>query len=143
MQSRGGQILLVRVSFLVGFLNQWFHLTICLFGICFYFRFLCPHPPCACPGRPPRTRTLPGSSTESRPFSGSPLLRRAGKGEKVPRLHQVASPLALHFPVAKSRTEKILVSCLPPPPPASSPPCSEGEACYRDPLPLSSHLRKS
>lgn len=77
MQPGGGQSLLVRVSFLVGFYNQCFHLTVCLFGICL-FPTPCPHPARACPGRPPRSQPGPAGR------SPAPLPPKGGEGGKVP-----------------------------------------------------------
>lgn len=82
--------------------------------------FPCPHPPCACPGRPPRAQALPGGSAESRPFSGSPLLRRAGKGGRSPPPSSRFSA-STFISLWRSRgTEKTLR--LPPVPHARQPP---------------------
>lgn len=85
MQPRGGQILLARVSFLVGILNQWFPLVIIHSGFVF-ISILVPPAPRACPGRPPRTRPLPGSRAGRRPrsSSGSPLGGRGREGGSSP-----------------------------------------------------------
>lgn len=104
MQPRGGQILLARVSFLVGFLIRWFHLALVRSGFVF-ISILVPPAPRACPGRPPRTRPLPGSRAGRRPRSGSPS-SEGGEGREVP-LHRVASPLALGFAVAEPGMEQI------------------------------------
>lgn len=60
MQRRGGKSSLVRVSLLVGFLNQGCHLTVCL-GFGWFFSCLS-YPPCVYAGRPPHTPAPSGPS---------------------------------------------------------------------------------